>query len=516
MNKNTLIKGTIILTVAGLITKILGFVLRIFLSRFLGAEGLGIYQLVFPVFSLGIVISSYGIQTAISRYVSASSNANPADQIKYLKAGASLSLGLSLLFSAILYNLAVPVSNFILNESRCASLIRVAAFCIPLESIHICINGFYYGRKKTGVPAFSQFVEQTFRILGIYLLFTITEKNNLVFTPLHAVGGNLIGDVFCLLFVSTALTFIKKQKNTSHTTSYPLIYGNLLKIALPLSCNQTLVHIFHSVETVLIPTMLQNYGYSVSQALSIYGVLTGMALPLLMFPSTLTNSFAVLLLPTISEANANGQRERMVSVTRGAVSTCTLLGIFSTGFFLFLGEETGMVLFQNREVGNYLRILSFLCPFLFLNITLGSVLNGLGKASLVFRNNMINLGIRILFMVFVIPKFGITGFFLGFLVSSIITTFLFFFSIRSFKMPLLDSLNFIAKPCISLSFSYFCIRLLSWFDTFRFCTTLSLLGLKSLLFFMLYIGFLKLLIPGFSLKLLTNPDKSLIVKRNNF
>lgn len=517
MNKNPLIKGTIILTLAGIISRICGFVLRIFLSRFLGAEGLGIYQLIFPVYMLGIVVSSYGIQTAISRFVAAASCSLPKEQMRYLKAGVTMALGLSLILSVILYSQAPVIASLLLNESRCAPLLQVAAFCIPLEAVHICINGFYYGQKKTSVPALSQFIEQAARVAGVFMLFSITENNGITFTPLHAIGGNLIGDIACILFNFTALSITSRKKaaTSDQILSYPAIYKKIMSVALPLTCNQTVIHIFHSVETVLIPSMLQTFGYSASKSLSIYGILTGMALPLIMFPSTITNSFAVLLLPAISEAHANGRQDSVLSVSRGAISLCALLGVFSTGYFLFMGKEAGWVLYQNEQVGSYLRTLGFLCPFLFLNVTLGSILNGLGKAAIVFRNNMIALGIRILFILFGIPHFGITGYFLGFLLSSVATTFLFFFSLRFLKAPLLDSFNYIAKPCISLGMAYFVISLLSYFETWKTCDTFILLGIKSVIFFLLYIGFIKLLIPNFSIRLLTKPAESRIVKRKS-
>lgn len=517
MNKNPLIKGTIILTLAGFLSKFCGFALRIFLSRFLGAEGLGIYQLIFPVYMLGIVVSSYGIQTAISRFVAATPGDCPKEQSAYLKAGTLLSLCLSLFLAFGIYYFAPEISLFLLNEKRCIPLLQVGAFCIPLEAVHICINGFYYGQKKTAVPAFSQFMEQTMRIAGVLFLFTVTEKNNLTFTPVYAIAGNLIGDIASILSGVSALSFTLHPKKVSQSTRtpYPVIYRKILGVAFPLTCNQTVVHIFHSVETILIPTMLQNFGYSNSMALSIYGVLTGMALPLIMFPSTITNAFAVLLLPAISEAEALGNRKQVLSVSRGTVSICTILGIFSTGFFLVLGQDAGMILHENEQVGVYLRILGFLCPFLFLNVTLSSILNGLGKAAVVFRNNMIALGIRIFFIMFAIPKLGITGYFLGFLTSSILTTFLYFFALRFLKTSLLDSVNFIAKPCLSFGCSYYILSLLSYFEVFKTGTNFWIFGVKSIILFLFYIGFLKLFIPELSIGLLTNPAKSRIVKQKN-
>lgn len=517
MNKNPLIKGTLILTIAGICTKILGFILRIFLSRALGAEGLGIYQLIFPLYMLGIVVSSYGIQTAISGFCAAAGNRQPKEQALFLKCGIILAFSVSAVLSLILYYFAPELSDSVLNESRCTSLLQTAAICIPLEAVHICINGFYYGQKKTAPPAFSQLLEQLARIGGVWFLYNLTQKGGLEFTPVYAVAGNLIGDIASILFGFSALSFTLHKKIAAKEDVPALLtaYKKILSVALPLTCNQTVMHIFHSIETILIPACLQKSGYTAGEALSTYGVLTGMALPLIMFPSTVTNAFAVMLLPAVSEARAAKNHKQILSISRGAVSICTLLGIFSTGFFFCFGEEAGMLIYENSLAGSYLKALGFLCPFLFLNVTLASILNGLRKAVSVFRNNMLCLGIRVAFIIFAIPRLGIRGYFLGFLISSILSSFLYFYALRFLKAPLLDSLNFIAKPCLSFGISYFIISLFSYIESFRYSKTLFSFGIKSALLLLIYMIFLKIFIPELSIHLLTNPGKSRIVKHKS-
>lgn len=500
-----LIRGTIILTLAGLLSKVLGFLMRIFLSRYLGAEGLGIVNLVSPLHVLGVVIASFGIQTAISRFVS-SARDNCAERFRILKTGVLLGFSLALFYSFLLFLFSPELAQYLLGENVCSPLLRVAAICIPLETIHHCINGYYYGRRKTGVPALSQLLEQSVRILSLWLIFAVTVKNGISFTPFHAVLGNLAGDIASMLFNLTALSLEKrsgKQLSCDQCATYRQIFRRIGVVALPLTCSQTITHIFHSVETVLIPAMLRAHGYDNSTSLSMYGILTGMALPLILFPSTLTNSFAVLLLPTISEAQSRGNHRLIDMLTRHTVHACLLLGIFSTGFFISMGNETGQILYHNSLSGSYIVTLSFLCPFLFLNMTLSSVLNGLGKTALVFRNNLIGLAIRILFTVLVIPKIGIYGYFMGFLLSSFSITLLLGLSIRNYVQPVFEPLEYLCKPIVAICFSSLALRLLTAF--------LPLVGgfiglcCKGFLLLLLYLLFLKLFIRDFSLRGLIKP-----------
>ncbi len=511
--RNALIKGTLILTVAGLLSRVFGFILRIFLSRYLGAEGIGIVQLATPLYIMGVVISSYGIQTAISRFVSAARAGHNRERLQILKVGLVLALSLSFIYSFFLHQYAESLSVFILKERSCAPLLKAAAFCTPLETLHLCINGYYYGLKKTGVPAFSQLIEQSFRIFAIFLLFSITRQKGIAFSPLHAILSNLLGDIASVLFTLTALTFHKKTPK-EETQSLPSFFSTVRRIntiALPLTVSQTITHVFHGAETVLIPTMLRSFGYDNHTALSMYGILTGMALPLILFPSTLTNSFAVLLLPTISEAYSQNNREIINRISRFTIHICLLLGIFSTGYFLFMGNRIGLMIYNNETAGSYITTLGFLCPFLFLNATLASILNGLGKTAQVFRNNLIGLSIRIIFSLLVVPRIGIYGYLIGFLLSSLTTTLLLCFSLKSLVRPLFQPFEYLCKPFLAIGLSICGFRLME--ALFPFPATLPGILLESVLFLIAYLVFLKLFLSDFSFQLLTKPLESRIVKR---
>ena len=180
--KSSLITGTLLLTIAGVLTRIIGFFYRIFLSRVIGAEGLGIYQLTAPVMALGFAITSTGIQTAISRFVSNEvGKKNPGGARSYLFCGLWLSLLLSVLFSVILWKNTDFIARAWLGDARCAPLLSILSLSFVPSCIHACINGYYYGLKKTGVPALTQLAEQLARVAIVYVLFQIyTEQQQSV------------------------------------------------------------------------------------------------------------------------------------------------------------------------------------------------------------------------------------------------------------------------------------------------------------------------------------------------
>ena len=155
--KNNLISGTLLLTLTEILSRIIGFYYKIFLSRTIGAEGLGIYQLIFPVFALIIAVSAAGIQTAISRYCAQCQIEQQAR--RYLVTGLVLSLLLSGICIAFVQTYAPWIGSVLLEDARTVSLLRLMTFSLPFACIHSCINGYYFGKKKAAIPSISQLLE---------------------------------------------------------------------------------------------------------------------------------------------------------------------------------------------------------------------------------------------------------------------------------------------------------------------------------------------------------------------
>ena len=200
----------------------------------------------------------------------------------------------------------------------------------------------------------------------------------------------------------------------------------IIALSVPLSANRIAINFLQSIEAIYIPNRLLLYGYDTKTALSVYGVLTGMALPLILFPNALTGSVSVLLLPIVSEADALGQKELIKKTIMKTVRYCSLLGFICLLFFFLFGRFLGSMLFNSSLAGHFIVTLSFICPFLYLGSTLSSILHGLGKASQVFLINVFSLSIRLGFVFFAIPKFGIFGYLCGLLCSQCVAVLLYF------------------------------------------------------------------------------------------
>lgn len=450
-----LVTGTVILTLTGLLSRFIGFFYRIFLSNVFGAEGMGIYQLIAPVLALSFALTVSGIQTAISKYVAGeTSTRDYRASFRTLWTGFLLAMALSAVCALYIYLYADWIAVTLLLESRTAPLLRIIALSIPMATVHSCINGYFYGIRKTAIPAVTQLAEQICRVGSVYLIYHICLQHNTTPTISFAVVGLVIGESASMIvsvvailsrahqvfpgndrsghcrprsrFLSIGTQRHQSQSAASGTViaTYRRITGQLLRLAVPLSANRLVLNLLQSIEAIYIPNRLMAYGLNNADALGVYGVLTGMSLPLILFPSAITNSISVLLLPIVSEAEASGNQAAVRRAIMTSIRYCILLGCGCTAMFLLLGRTAGRLLFHSELAGSFILTLSFICPFMYIASTLNSILNGLGKTVQTFLFSVVSLLLRLLFVFIAIPIYGIKGYLWGMLASQMLQTFL--------------------------------------------------------------------------------------------
>ena len=420
--KHKLVRGALILTAAGLISRLMGFFFRIFLSHAFGEENVGLYQLVFPIYALCLSIGTSGIQTALSRTVARKMSLNkPVEAKNALICALFITVVLSAAEILAIQQNAEAIALHFLGDARCAELLVIISYALPCASVHSCICGYYFGRKETGIPAVSQLLEQSARIAGVLLIYHIGKSQGVSFQISLAVIGLILGELasssFCLYMLR------KQETRRMHTPSFLRLARHAPKLlipSLPLTGSRVLLNLLQSTEAVSIPLKLQLYGMTGREALSVYGVLTGMALPCILFPSALTNSVSTMLLPEVADLQAVKDRSGFLSLVRKTACSCIAMGSICCVFLFVTGPWIGRWLFHSSLAGTLIRTLAFMCPFLYTNGTLISMINGTGKTSVTFLINGASLSLRLFSVFLLIPLFGILGYLWGMLASQIL------------------------------------------------------------------------------------------------
>ncbi|MBQ8638235.1 MAG: polysaccharide biosynthesis protein [Lachnospiraceae bacterium] len=427
--KNPLVHGTIVLTAVGLFTRVMGFLFRMFLSAVIGEEGMGIYHLALPVTGICMSVAAMSIQTALSRLIAAFSTMKQCQDVFLLRVSLILSLSLAGLFLLILYPASRWICEHILHEPRCLDLLRMLLLSLPFSCIHSCFCGYYYGTNQTRHPAFSQLTEQSARMGSIFLIWFVRTGQNQPMSLTDIAAGSVISEMAACLYLGICYGW-ERQKPDSQILSYGQILRQLASTALPLGTNRLCMTLLQTVESILIPIQLRTYGLDHAGSLSMFGVLTGMALPFIMFPSTLTHSASVLLTPKIASDSASGSHEQIKKATDAAISLCLWMGIFCFLFFFLAGPTLGLLFFQSALAGTYIRMLSWICPFLYLSITAAGILNGMGKMTVVFIHSLIAILLRTASVFFLVPRIGMNGYLAGLLTSQLVLCLLHLYEIR--------------------------------------------------------------------------------------
>lgn len=424
MSKNAIIRGTFILTATGFLTRFIGFFFRSFLSHTFGEEQVGLYQLIFPIFALCFSLSSAGIETALSRCVAQKMSLGKKKEADYiLYQSLFISVFLSLILTLLVRRYSVALSIYVLGDLRCAELLSTLVLTLPFSSIHNCICGYYLGQKKTKIPALAQLIEQLTRVSAVYMVYRIMQNNHAQVTIWIAVLGLLIGElvsaIYCVRYFGSR-SHLRPTPNTIYQNRH--LSKDLLSLAVPLTSSRILMNLLQSVESISIPLCLQKYGYTNSEALSTYGVLTGMALPCILLPTAVTNSVSTMLLPTVAEIQAEDNLSKLKGLIRRVIFFGFALGAVCGIAFLLFGSLAGRILFDSTLAGDFMRTLAWICPFMYMNTTLLSILNGLGKANSSFINNVCGLAIRISSVWFGIGMFGMNGYLWGLLISQLLVS----------------------------------------------------------------------------------------------
>ncbi len=461
MSKKSIIKGAAILTAANLITRLMGFFNRVYMSNAIGIEGMGLYQLVMPIYLLSWSITSSGFSTTISR-ITAKENARRhyGNITKTVKVSIFICMLISIVVSATMYFGSDFIAESLIKDSRTAISLKILAFAVPFMSAGSCIRGYFLGMQQQGIPALSQILEQTVRIIVIVVLSPLLADKGLEYACAAAITGVLLGEtISCVFTVISYKGLVKKAKYTySDDMSTAKCTALILSMAIPLTATRISSSLLSALENILIPQRLQLYGNSTELAMSTFGNLTGMALPLIMLPSSFLMAISTTLVPALSETQATGSTSKSAYVADKSLKFTIITGLCFTGLFMLFPHEICQIVHSKKELGDMLLKLAVICPFLYMHITLAGILNGLGCHSLIFKSSLLSSAINLVFIYFLMPKIGSDAFIIGMTISLISVVSLAIHSVCKITNLKFSIYKSILVPILCTGVSFFAVK----------------------------------------------------------
>lgn len=412
MKKTVFIKNAAILTASSLILRFAGIIFKVWLAAKIGAEGIGLYQLVFSVYMFAATFATSGICTAVTRLVSEELVVgNKAGVKKILSRCIQLSLVIAAVTIIVLFFGADFISSYILKDVRAILSLKILAFSLPFMGICSCIKGYFMARRKAAPSSSSQLLEQVVRIIVVVLVISRYDNLKLEYACAAVFLGDTLAEIASCLYVYIRYRIdFKKIKITSPTTRKPYkLLPAISHIALPITSGRYLNSLLRMIENVLVPICLSASVYG-GDGISLFGMIKGMALPILFFPSTLLNALSTLLLPEMSEAAIRGRRAVVQSISYRIIKITSIISIIFSALFLVGGMQFGRLIYGSQDVGFLLQALSPIVPFMYLDTICDGILKGLDQQKFTFRTSVSDSAIRIVLILLCLKRWGIYGF----------------------------------------------------------------------------------------------------------
>ncbi len=427
LKKTVFIKNALILTVSSLALRFAGIIFKVYITRIIGSEGVGLYQLVFSFYMLASTFATAGICTAVTRLVSEElAVGSKKGTLRIFCRSVQLTLIIALVSLGLVFFGARPIAERLIGDARCIPALKILSFSLPFMGVSSCIRGYFIALRKASPAAFSQIFEQIVRIVIILLLVKKYMHKGLAFTCGAVLAGDTVAEACSCLMLYLIYLSSKKWLNRLSGRLRPSygIVRKILHISLPITGGRYLNTALRTGENVLVPKNLARFPSSSASALSQFGMIKGMALPILFFPSTLLNSVSTLLLPEMAEAVAKKRQNIVKSATEKVLKLTALVSFIFAAVFLFCGKELGALIYSSADVGYLLTVLSPIVPFMYLDSVSDGILKGLDQQIFTFRTAISDSVIRIILILLLLPLSGMRGFILIMYFSNALTCFL--------------------------------------------------------------------------------------------
>ncbi len=420
LSKDTFLKGALILTAAGILVKVIGSVNRILLSRLLGGEGIGLYQMAYPIYLLALSISSAGIPVAISIIV-----AEKAALKDYIGANRVFKISLSvlaatgLLFTFLLYfGAGWLIDHHFVRDARAYYAIAALAPAIFFVTILSSYRGYFQGLQMMTPTAVSQIVEQLFRVITMVALAYILLPKGLEYAAAGASFGAAPG-AFAGLLVLLYFYWRKKPEFASSMQSQVMlkqesathIVMRIVRLALPVSLANIMLPVVSNIDLLVVPARLEVAGYTVEQATELFGYLTGMAVPLVNMSTILTASLAIGLVPAVSEAFTLKNHKQIYMSTATAMRISNVITIPSFVGMWLLATPISQMLYGTPNAGVTIAVLALGIFLLGIHQVTTGVLQGLGHTAIPVLNMFFSAVVKVImsWVLTAIPGWGIVG-----------------------------------------------------------------------------------------------------------
>lgn len=472
----TFIHGAVVLIIAGFINRVIGFLYRIFAVRVVGPEGIGLYEMVIPAYTLLLVISTAGVPLAISKLVSEQvSIGNIAAVRKIFRVSLAFLICSGLISLIVLVFLIPLLVEDVFSDPRVYWCILTLSPALLITSISSAFRGYYQGLQRMIPPAVGQIIEQITRVTAGVYLATYLLRYGVEYAVAGLACGTVLGELAGLILLVSVYTCKGKTFRFTQilASDRPKGTGQILKeifaFSIPVSLSRLINSLLMTLQAIIIPLRLQVSGHSLRQATEIYGQFSGIALALLALPTIITFSLATTLVPATSEALSRNNFSLLRTRSKKALQVSLIIGVPAALVFFLLPQQLCQIIFGTPQAGVSLKIMSLGCIFLYLSQTSSGILQGMGKVGVTLGNSIAGAAINIILIYLLTgqPTYGIRGTAAAMNISWIVTALLNLYAVSFFTGVSFGFRDFLYIPLLGSLFTggiiyFFFLILWAW------------------------------------------------------
>lgn len=424
--KEKFMKSVIILLIGGLLTKLLGMLIKIIMSRLIGTEGLGLYMMVLPTFSLFIGIGQFGLPTALSKLVAEKRKNN----IRLFFSILPIVAFVNILLIITIITIAPILSTQLLHDPRCYLPILAIAVVIPFTSLSSICRSYFFGKEKMTPHVISNLIEDIVRLTLMIIGIPYFLPKGLEYAVCYIILSNVISELASILIL---FLFLPKKLQIKKEDLKPKkdYMKESLSIGIPNTTGRLLGSIGYFLEPILLTSTLIAMGYSSKYITIEYGILSGYVMPLLLLPSFFTMAISQALLPIVSREYSRGNYESVKRKIKQAITYSLLIGVPVTIFFIIIPELPLKLIYHTTEGTAYMRFLAPICLFQYIQSPLSSALDAMGKSHDAMVATAIGVIIRSTLLVALsLLKIGLWGLIIAISINVLAVT---FYSLKKVK-----------------------------------------------------------------------------------
>ena len=405
-----LVFNTALLTVSGLVMRCIALLYQVWLAGRIGAQGIGLFQLVSSVQALAATFAIAGVRFAATRLVSEElgcGRPGGVGRVMRLCLGYGLCFGLAAL--ALLLRFAEPIGFLWIGDARTVLSLRLLSYSLPCVSLAAAFSGYFTAVGRVWKSALSQLGEQLVRIALVTLLLRAAPAEDVEKTCAAVVLGGTGAELFSFLFY-LLLYLTDRRRHGENGSSGSRLPQRLLGVAVPLALSAYARMALSTLQHLLVPRSLRASGLTADAALAGYGIVHGMVLPIVTFPSCILYSLSELLVPTLTEAQMSGEPERVTQTVCRLLNDCLLFALGAAAVLFSNAALLGEAVYRNAEAGSYIRVFALLVPVMYLDTVTDGCLRGLGEQLWCMGVNVADSALSVALVLFLLPRCALGGY----------------------------------------------------------------------------------------------------------